>query len=403
MMRNKIELIGDGHGLAVIGNHTAVEGFLDSVGLLSLSKDLGLDRLGSVLTAGAVVAEKASQIAANAGLYLKLTPESAQLVKELGLMETKTPGISYAMLGNPGKIGKWLKIDSGPGAFVTNPAVLSGLAGIMAQVATQQTMAEITDYLATIVEQVDDVLRKQDDAEVAKLVGVGHAIDRAMIIREETVEINATLWSTVADSHQTIGAAQKFALDQLDAIARKLESTRVGGLAKTTKQAETNVPKWLAVLARCFQLEDAIDVLELDRVLIETPEKVDAYDRGMKRVRKDRQKVISEHTTNLLDRMDAAVRTANAKMVWSLNKSLEVIESTNHLGTGIQDFHGLLTIESDPRTWEARRLGSAMDFGSQAIQKSKDAAPIVVAGLGAAGLIGFASKVFQEEETTEES
>ncbi|MCI9869142.1 hypothetical protein [Arthrobacter humicola] len=39
----------------------------------------------------------------------------------------------------------------------------------------------------------------------------------------------------------------------------------------------------------------------------------------------------------------------------------------------------------------------------QGIQKSKDAAPIVAAGLGGAGLIGFASKVFQEEEATEES
>jgi len=36
--------------------------------------------------------------------------------------------------------------------------------GIMAQVAMQQTMDEITDYLATIDEKLDDVLRAQDDA-----------------------------------------------------------------------------------------------------------------------------------------------------------------------------------------------------------------------------------------------
>lgn len=42
---------------------------------------------------------------------------------------------------------------------MTNPALLAGAAGIMAQVAMQQTMNEITDYLATIDEKVDDVLR----------------------------------------------------------------------------------------------------------------------------------------------------------------------------------------------------------------------------------------------------
>lgn len=40
----------------------------------------------------------------------------------------------------------------------------SGAAGIMAQVAMQQTMDEIIDYLATIDEKLDDVLRAQEDA-----------------------------------------------------------------------------------------------------------------------------------------------------------------------------------------------------------------------------------------------
>lgn len=45
--------------------------------------------------------------------------------------------------------------QTGPGVggpVVTNPAMLAGVAGIMAQIAMQQTMAEITDYLATIDE-----------------------------------------------------------------------------------------------------------------------------------------------------------------------------------------------------------------------------------------------------------
>lgn len=48
-MDNEVQLISDGDGLAVIGNPAAVERFLVSEGLPS-SKDLGLPRLGSVLS-----------------------------------------------------------------------------------------------------------------------------------------------------------------------------------------------------------------------------------------------------------------------------------------------------------------------------------------------------------------
>lgn len=390
-LENDIELISDGDGLAVVGTRSAVESFLKSVGLLALSRDLELDRLGSVLGAGAAFLQGASEIVTNSCLYLKVDKDTAQRIKEFGLMKTKTPGISYAMFGDPGAVSKWVKVENNLGSFATNPAVLSGVAGIMTQVATQQTMAEITAALANIDEKVDDILRKQDDAAVAQMVGTGHAIDRAMTIRKKS-GVNATLRSTVSQSHQTIGATQTYALDQLDTIAKKLESTKVGGLAKTARQAESEVPKWLAVLARCFQLEDAIDVLELDRVLAETPEGVVAYHRGMTEARKGRRDLVSGHTKNLLDRMNAAVGTANAKMVWNRAKSMEVVESANHLAAGVHDFHGLLRIESDRRSWEERRLGTAAEVGSQVIQKTKDTAPIVAGGAALLGLIGVAGK-----------
>ena len=71
-MDNEIQLISDGDGLAVIGNPAAVERFLVSEGLPS-SKDLGLPRLGSVLSTGAAAAQAGSEIAANSGRWVKLT------------------------------------------------------------------------------------------------------------------------------------------------------------------------------------------------------------------------------------------------------------------------------------------------------------------------------------------
>ncbi|WP_074311016.1 hypothetical protein [Micromonospora cremea] len=250
-MDDEIELISDGDGLAVIGNPTAVERFLDSVGLLSLSKDLGLDRLGSVLGAGAGVAQAASKIAANSGRYVKLTKESAQLVNEFGLMKTKTRGVSHAMLGKPGSISRWLQIENGPGSFVTNPALLSGAAGIMAQFARQHEMNEITQLLTTIDEKLDDVRRAQRDAVLAKMDGAASAIKEAMTIREHVGRVSEVAWSKVQATSVTIADTQAYALRQLDALAEKMESkTKVGDLAKTAKETEREVGVWLAVLAR---------------------------------------------------------------------------------------------------------------------------------------------------------
>lgn len=50
-------------------------------------------------------------------------------------------------------------------------------------------------------------------------------------------------------AHTTIGATEKYALDELDAIAKKLESTKVGELAKKSKEAEPEVQKWPGLAA----------------------------------------------------------------------------------------------------------------------------------------------------------
>ena len=54
----------------------------------------------------------------------------------------------------------------------------------MAQLAMQHAMDEITDYLATIDEKVDDVLRAQSDAVRADMIGVDLIIEEAMTVRE---------------------------------------------------------------------------------------------------------------------------------------------------------------------------------------------------------------------------
>lgn len=105
--------------------------------------------------AGAAGVQASSEIAAASGRWVKLTKESAQAVEKYGLMTSKTPGVSHAMVGKPGDIKQWIQIARGPGSFAASPAVLSGAAGIMTQLAMQQAMHEITDYLAKIDQKLE--------------------------------------------------------------------------------------------------------------------------------------------------------------------------------------------------------------------------------------------------------
>ena len=354
-MDNEIQLISDGDGLAVIGNPTDVERFLVSEGLSS--KDLGLPRLGAAFSAGAAAAQAGSEIAANSGRWVKLTKESAQAVKKYGLRESSKTGLSTGVVkGGKGQVRTFVEFAKAPGSLLTNPAVLAGAAGIMAQIAMQQTMDEITDYLATIDEKLDDVLRAQTNQVLARMDGVDLAIKEAMSVRDTVGRVSEVTWSKVQNSSATILETQGYALRQLGDLAEKIEQkTKVGVLAKTAKEAEAGVQKLLAVLARCFQLHDAMAVLELDRVLDASPDELDRHRLGLKAARRDRLELISQSTERLLARIIAASGTANSKVLLNPTESPAVVEASNRVATCVYDFQGLLGIESGRQSSEARR------------------------------------------------
>ncbi|WP_281156331.1 hypothetical protein [Streptomyces sp. HYC2] len=367
-MDNEIELISDGDGLTLIGNETDIERFLVSEGLSPKGREP--KRLKSVFGTGAAVAQAGSDVSANSSLWLKLTKESAQRVKDLGLMESKTPGISHAMIGKPGSIEKWLQVEKGAGSFLTNPARLSGAAGIMAQLAMQQTMDEITDYLAKIDEKVDDVLRAQKDAVLSRMIGVDFMIEEVMTIREQVGRVSDITWSKVQALPTTIADTQVYALRQLDALAEKMESkTKIGDLATTAKEVESKAREWLAVLARCFQLQDAIGVVELERVLDATPHELDQHRLGLRAARQNRLNLISRSTERLVARMNAAAGMANAKVLLHPTQSPAVVQSSNHVVIGVRDIHGLLGIESGSQSSETRRwVEAATDARDKALE-----------------------------------
>jgi len=379
-MDNEIQLISDGDGVAVIGEPKAVEKFLRDEGLWAISKRFDLRRLKSLLSLGSDIAQAASEFSANSGRWIKLTEESAQLVKEHGLMETKTPGVSHLMVGVPGKVKNWLQTEQGVGSLLTNPAALSGIAGLMAQVAGQQTMSEIVAYLDRIDTKVDDVLSKVDHTVLKDMSGARLQIRRAMTMRDQEGRVTADSWSEVQNASGKLADVQGYALLQLETIANKLESNKsIRGLATAAHEAKPEVQKWLAVLADTFQLQEAFDVLALDKAMDESPDALNARCQGLDADRKDRLGLISGRTADLLGRMDTAVGRANKRLPLTRDKSLFVIDAGNRVAAGVHEFHELLGIEATRRSWEPRQLRPVAEAGSKAIQKTKDGAPAAAA------------------------
>jgi hypothetical protein len=355
-MGDELELVSDGDGLAVLGNPSAVERFMASVGLSGADSSAA----GSVFSVGSSVTQAGAEIAANSGRWVQLTEESAQAVKKFGLMDTKTPGVKHAMIGEPGDIKQWIQIAKTPGSIVANPAMLAGAAGVMAQMAMKQQMDAIVDYLAVIDEKLDDVLRAQKNQVLARLDGVDLAVREAMSVRDAVGRVSEVTWSKVQQSAQTIHETQGFALRQLADIADKLEEkSKVGDLAGVARNAEADVQKWLAVLARCFELHDAVGVLELDRVLDASPEELDRHRLGLRSARQDRLALIAERTQLLLDRMNAAVGVANSKVLFNPKQSPAIVQSSNRVAAEVHEFRELLGLESGLESSESRRWREA--------------------------------------------
>ena len=83
----------------------------------------------------------------------------------------------------------------------------TGVAGMMTQMALEQAIQEITDYLKSIDEKVGDLLQDQKDQIVADLIGVVFEVDEAVAIRDKTGTLSDAAWSKLAPCAQMTSRA----------------------------------------------------------------------------------------------------------------------------------------------------------------------------------------------------
>ena len=266
-----------GRGLCAV--RPAVSRFLESRELFEETRSFELRNLGPYISSGADALRLVSESVEKSGRYLKLTRDSARRVREMGLMPTKMEGVSHAMLGDPGRIGGWIQVEVGPSAIFGNPSLLLGVAGIMTQFARQQEVRELRNFLQNIDEKLDDVRRRQRDEVIAKMDRATTAIEEVMMIRV-----------------------------------------------------------WLAVLARCLQLKDEHEILELDHVLRTAPDSFERHRLGLSQASRERGEKIAAMTGAFIAQMTEAGGVAEKNVLLRAFSSQNVINSINGVGGLVEEF-----------------------------------------------------------------
>ncbi|WP_022902720.1 hypothetical protein [Curtobacterium sp. B8] len=370
MMLDQIEIVGDDDGIAVIGTPSAVERFLRTEAFAVAGpeavSDLPMSVLGSLgqLTAAGM---------ASSGKWVQLTDESAAIVRKFDLVKNLQTGLSMGTAKTvDGKFVANLQFAS-VGSLL-NPTTIASIGTMMNQMALQKSIDRLGEYLEVIDEKVEDVLRNQQDAVLADMIGVDFVIDDAMTGRASSGRVDEVTWSKVQGTSATLARTQAYALRQLDGLAQKLEKKmKLGELADATQAIEPKVREWLAVIAHCLQLQDTLDVLELDRVLDAAPEDATQKRLALKAIRENRIERIAGTTGQLIERMDAAVTRANSKVLLQPIPARAVVRASNEVGAAVGTFHERIGVGQGHEGTDAKRwLQAVGEFRDRAVEESTE-------------------------------
>lgn len=395
----EISVIKDDQGILFLGDTSEIKHFLEEHGLAS--RELRT----KALKMGGAALQTAGDASMRSGRWVKLTKESAELVKKYGKAGGLQPGVAQAANG---RIVKWLKFETPSQLF--SPAMATGVAGMMTQMALEQAIQEITDYLATIDEKVNDLLQDQKDRVLADLMGVVFELDEATSIRDRTGTLSDAAWSKVAPCAKTTGTALAYALTKLQGICDKLTRARspedVDGVLE---RASDDVRMWLFVIARSIQTRDRLSVIELERAFAESPEVLEDHRQAIVEARKDRLAKVRTRVDGLreaLDKTAGRVRTEKLLHPFAVDKALEELDA---LMSATEKFSEQLGIEIDEKTierapgWDvvARKfvedraadaadvgghlVVGAQDLGGKALAGAQDLGGAVAQGAGSLG------------------
>lgn len=311
-------------------------------------------------------AQKASDAMVESGRWVKLTKESAELVAKYGTNGKKGNLFSGVARRKNGNIVKHLQFTK---ADQLNPAMLTGISGVMAQMALEQAVSEITDYLKEIDAKLDDLLRDQKDQTVSKLAGISHMIDETMLIYQQVGSISETTWSKVSGCPQDIATIQAYAIAKIKGLTEKVEREQ------DPKQVRQEIHQWLGMLASAVKMQDQVSCIELARVCQEEPEQLEAHKKGVVLARNKRLEEIEQSLNALGKQLETKAGIVGGKVLLNPYSSPHAIANIENITGDLNTFASTLQLEhihlhvEDGPTW-IQAAGKAVDDTGKALQNA---------------------------------
>lgn len=379
-----VTIIQDEQGITFLGDAGAIDLWLKDEGFNSKAFKAKAVQTVSMASKGA---QKASDAMVESGRWVKLTKESAELVAKYGTNGKKGNLFSGVARRKNGNIVKHLQFTK---ADQLNPAMLTGISGVMAQMALEQAVSEITDYLKEIDAKLDDLLRDQKDQTVSKLAGISHMIDETMLIYQQVGSISETTWSKVSGCPQDIATIQAYAIAKIKGLTEKVEREQDPKQVRPlTQQIRQEIHQWLGMLASAVKMQDQVSCIELARVCQGEPEQLEAHKKGIVLARNKRLEEIEQSLNALGEQLEAKANTVGGQVLlnpYSSPHAIANIESItgdlNAFANTLQLRHIHLQVEGGP-TW-IQAAGKAVDDTGKALLNAGNQAAHAVQDTGAA-------------------
>ncbi len=280
----------------------------------------------------------AGELQANSGRWVKLTKESAELVKKHGPALSKADKLVTGVVrGKGGQILKHLKFEH---AALLTPAAPMMLASMLTQASLDAALDDIQEYLAVIDAKLDRLLKQRKVETLGQMGGVALAIEEARSIYESTGLVSSVTWSKVQTNSLVLQTMQAESLAQLNALAELVNerATDTDKKAAVLGEVREDVVFWLGTLARTMAMQDQQYVLELARVAEAEPGQLEQHREGITIARRSRTRRIAIS----LEAINASVRAksglTNRDRVANPFSSVRVADHANSVNDSIAEF-----------------------------------------------------------------
>jgi hypothetical protein len=156
---------------------------------------------------------------------------------------------------------------------------------------------------------------------------------------DEVGRVSEITWSKIQSSSATIASTQSYALLELDAVISKLQRSKADKEMRTAvDEAAQSVGEWQAVIARCFQLDDAMGILELDRVVNDSPEEIESHRRTLRAQREQRIALVEKQTNRIFESIAGASQVAYEDKLLHPANSRAIANNARAINEGTAEF-----------------------------------------------------------------